>query len=107
MADRLERVKAHVLNWIADDYEEIGQIMIDLHRWNSELEITREEVKVALAALVQDGLAKTYDLHSSQVPLLGLPDAATFEAHYFYITPKGKEKLLTLPEEWFPQIAGD
>jgi hypothetical protein len=107
MTDRLERVQAHVLNYIADDYEEIGQIMIDLDHWSSELRTSREEVRTALAGLIQAGLAKAYFLGDGGHGLDGVPDAETFEDHYFYITPKGIETLSTFPEEWFLPLAGD
>lgn len=58
-------------------------------------------------SLVQDGLAKVYDLWSSQEPLLSLPPAETFDENYFYITPKGKEALTTFPKEWFPTWSED
>jgi hypothetical protein len=105
MVHRLERVRAHVLDEIADDYEGISQIMIQL-RWVAYLGITRDEVKIALVSLVQEGLAQAYDLVSSQEPLPGLPPSSTFEEHYFYITPKGIEILHSFPKNWFPEITG-
>ncbi|MEO5922847.1 MAG: hypothetical protein ABIR70_03375 [Bryobacteraceae bacterium] len=88
MEDRFERVKVNVLNEIADDFEEIGQVMIQLDRWASDIAITRDEAKAALLKLVEDGLAKAYDLHVSQVPISGSPNP---EYHFFYITPQGLE----------------
>lgn len=101
MANRAELVRAQVLSEIADDFEEIRQIMVQLRRV-AYLGISRAEVKEALVALVQDGLARAYDLYVSQEPLPGLPPPDTFDEHYFYITPRGLELLLTFPEEWFP-----
>jgi hypothetical protein len=107
MENRSERIRAEVLNFIADDYEEIGQIMIDLDRWSSELRIGRDEVRTALVSLIGDGLAKAYMLGEGGYELEGVPEAATFEDHYFYITPKGIEILPTFPEEWFTPLAGE
>lgn len=101
MANRAELVCAYVLNEISDDLEEIRQIMVQL-RWVAYLGISRAEVREALVSLVQDGLARSYDLYVSQETLPGLPPRETFDEHYFYITPKGLELLRTFPEEWFP-----
>lgn len=97
----LTMTEAHVLNEIADDYEEIGQIMSQL---SPELAIAREDAYAALVHLVEAGFANAYDLFVSQEPLTTPPDP---ETHYFYITPRGIEILSALPEEWFPLISED
>ncbi len=104
MDDRSERVKANVLNEIADDYEEIGQVMIQLGRWATEVAVTRDEAKAALLMLVEQGLAKAYDLYVSHEPISGSPNP---EYHYFYITPEGIDALHAFPKEWFPPISTD
>jgi hypothetical protein len=107
LPDRSELVRANVLSEIADDYEEIDQIMIQLERWSAELKISRVEVTIALADLLAADWARAYDLRISQAPLDPAPKVSQFDDLYFYITPKGAEILKALPYELFPKWTDD
>ena len=102
MVDHAEYVRARVLLAIADDYEEVTQILIQLNRHTEPFVFLREEIKWALQSLFELGWAKVYDLWVSQVPLAGLPDVSRFDELYFYVTPAGREALCKFPKEWFP-----
>ena len=87
---------------IADDYEEVLQILIQLNRPTGPFVFLREEIKWALQSLLELGWAKVYDLWVSQVPLEGVLEVSRFDDLYFYITPAGKEALYKFPKAWFP-----
>lgn len=103
MPSREELVRANVLNEIADDYEEIGQILIQLDRWSASLQITRDEVKTALSELIYAGWANAYKLSPSEphVTTMPAPEPTQFEELYFYITSAGKAELRGYPDDWF------
>jgi hypothetical protein len=73
---RSELVRRLVLNAICDDYENVDQILLpnvakDGARFG--LAVERPEVVNALAGLIEDGLAKTYDLDDRGAWLHGIP----------------------------------
>ncbi len=103
MPTREELVRGNVLNEIADDYEEIDQILKQLTMWANELGITRNEVHTALRSLVDLGWARAYDLHVSKVPL-EKPDLNRIEDLYFWITAVGIAELNGFPESWIPPL---
>jgi hypothetical protein len=94
-------VRRLVLNSIADDYENVDQVIL---RQVGEAEarigltIQRSDIVDALATLIRDGLAKAY-LLSSREPsreLQGMPTLDVIETNfetYFYITENGIDVL--------------
>ena len=100
--DHSEYVRARVLLAIADDYEEVKEILIPLNRHTDTFVFMREEIKAALKSLLDLGWAKAYDLWVSQEPLDGIAAEDRFDDLYFWITPSGLEALYKFPKEWFP-----
>jgi hypothetical protein len=97
---RSEFVRRLVLNSIADDYENVDQIILREVAGNAGkcgLAVERPEVVEALAGLIEEGLAKAYILSGdSRDPfageLPGMPPMDVVEEYfrtYFYITKKG------------------
>ncbi len=95
-----------VVLWsISDDYENVDQIILpDVARTGAKcgLTIERSEVVQALASLIEDGLAKAYNLSpfpdafSGELP--GMPPMDLVEEDfktYFYITKKGLDLHLS------------
>jgi hypothetical protein len=86
------------LNAISDDFENVDQVILrDVAHDGAKcgLMIARSEVVLALAGLVEDGMAKAY-LLSGRDPfsneLQGMPALDLVEKDfktYFYITKKG------------------
>jgi len=103
-------VRRLVLKWICDDYENVDQCI--LHDVAAEgvrcgLTITRAEVVTALAGLIEDGLAKAYDLSRRKpldAELPGMPPMDEVEEDfktYFTSTPQGTE-LQVSDDSWYP-----
>ncbi len=68
---RRELVRKMVLNSICDDFENVDQIILTEvaeECGKLGLVIERSEIVSALAGLVHDGLAKTYDLYNLPNP---------------------------------------
>jgi hypothetical protein len=98
--DREEIVRLLVLNAISDDYENIDQcVLSDVGHWAVKLglRIERAEIVAALTWLVENGMAKAYDLlardpHTQAID--GMPSVTAVEYDfrtYFYITEKGMD----------------
>ena len=102
--DRAELVRLMVLNSIADDYENVDQVILrDVAQCLSKRgqTIERREIVNALDGLIEDGLAKAYLLSGREpyvTELHGMPALDVIEEDfrtYFYITQKGKDLLLS------------
>ncbi len=86
-----------VLQAIADDYEDVETILLDLRNWHPERIINIEEVSGALKQLTERGLAKAYELSATKgeddwataVPF----DGERVDELHFYITAEGKREL--------------
>jgi hypothetical protein len=104
-------VRLLVLDTICDDFESVDQVILrevaeQGHKCG--LNIGRSEVVDALAGLVQDGLAKAYDLSacgrdpfSGELP--GMPSLGVVKEDfntYFYITKKGRDLQLSDDGSW-------
>ncbi|MGH9614523.1 MAG: hypothetical protein ACRD4P_15735 [Bryobacteraceae bacterium] len=94
--NRRELVQRLVLDEISDDYENVDQCIL---RHVAEIGVTygltinRPEIVVALAELIDGGLAKAYFLPSTE-PLQNMPPLDEVEEYfktYFYITKKGMD----------------
>lgn len=108
--NRQELVRRLVLRSICDDFENVDQVIL---RGVAEdgtkcgLTIERSEIVVALAGLIEDGLAKAYllsgrDPFSNEFP--GMPPIDIPEENfktYFYITKKGMGVHLS-DDTWYP-----
>jgi hypothetical protein len=99
---RPEFLQRLILNTICDDFENIDQMILREVRDQGAkcgLTIQRSAVVAALHALVEGGMAKSYELSaSSEDPFSGelpeMPPLDVFEEYfrtYFYITKKGME----------------
>ena len=110
--NRNEVVRLLVLNEIMDDYENVDQMILKgVTELGAKLgwSIDRTEVVNALAELIQQGLAKAYDLSSPppHIPLQGMPAMDVVENMtdevfhtYFYVTPAGMEYHLAEDMPW-------
>jgi hypothetical protein len=112
--DRRELVRKLVLNTICDGFENLDQIILPMVAKDcGDLGIAapeRPEVETSLASLVEEGLAKAYDLRnlrdgrdpfSGELP--GMPSLDFIEEDfrtYFYITQKGMDLHLSDNPEW-------
>jgi|SRR5271157_1791221 len=108
--DRREIVLRLVLNAICDDYENVDQVILrEVAEYGSKcgLTIDRSEIVDALAKLIEDGLAKAYDLSVREpfsTELQGMPAIDLVEEDfktYFYITKKGLDLKLA-DDRWWP-----
>jgi hypothetical protein len=107
--NRRELVRRLVLNAIADDYENVDQVIL---RHVAEdgakcgLTIDRTEIVDALARLIEDGFARAYLLSSREpfrTELQGMPLIDVVEEYfetYFYITKHGTGLLLYDDASW-------
>jgi len=108
--DRSELVRRLVLSEIADDYENVDQIILpSVAKLGVKLglSIDRSEISDALRSLVGDGLAKAYLLSGKEpfsTEIQGLPALDVVEENfktYFYITEKGNAFQLS-DNTWWP-----
>ncbi len=109
--DRREFTRLFVLNTICDDYENIDQIILpNALRDGARCGVTidRGDVVEALASLIEDGLAKAYNLRREPncCELGGMPDVSEIEdcfdfETYFLVTDEGKEVHLS-NDSWWP-----
>ena len=106
--NRSDLVRRLVLRTIADDYENVDQVIL---RQVAEggaavgLTIERCDIVEALGGLIRDGLAKAYLLSSTNpsTELQGMPPLDIIEMDfqtYFYITKKGIDLLSG--DTWWP-----
>ncbi len=101
---------------IADDYEEVPQIKLNLKN-NAALEVPVEDVSAALLILVDAGLARPYRYDRSKqnyapidfdeekarlptAPLTWLPGQESDSRFWFYITKAGLDALKYHPAPW-------
>ena len=107
---RTELVRRLILNAICDDYENVDQVILrEVAETASKcgLTIGRSEVVDTLAGLVEDGMAKAYDLSSREpfcMELSGMPPLDSIEEDfktYFYITKCGMD-FHRSDDSWFP-----
>ena len=101
-----------VLDTICEDFENIDQIILPMVAQDCGklgLAVKRSEVVCALALLVEDGMARAYDLHdlTEGDPFSGelrsLPPLDQVENDfkiYFYITEQGKELHRSYHTSW-------
>jgi len=89
----MDAFQEDVLTAIANDYEEIEQILVDLRGWHPRANIEEQEVVAALKLLVEAGLASAFKLSTTQPAEMVEFQAARARGLYFYITPKGKLAL--------------
>lgn len=108
--NRAEFLQKMVLDEVADDYENVDQIILPfVARECAKLGLTvhRWDIVDALALLVENGLVKAYRLSSSAPttqPLVGMPSLEVIEEYfetYFYITKPGREVDLA-DDSWWP-----
>jgi hypothetical protein len=111
--DRRELVRRMVLNAICDDFENVDQIILPVVAEDCGklgFIVERSEIVGALTRLVEDGLAKAYDLHNlpNGDPFSGelgnMPSLDQVEEYfktYFYITKKGMD-FHTSDDMWWP-----
>jgi hypothetical protein len=109
---RRELILRMVLNEISDDFENVDQIIVP-HLAEScrklGLTIDRAEIVKVLAGLVEDGLAKVYDLRngtsrdpfSGELPSIPSLDKTEEDFPYFYITKKGMD-FHRSDDTWWP-----
>jgi hypothetical protein len=107
---RSELVRRLILNAISDDYENVDQVILRQVAADGSklgLAIGRAEVVDALAGLVEDGLAKAYDLSGTGpfcTELKTMPPLDDIEEDfhtYFYITKPGMD-FHRSDDSWFP-----
>jgi hypothetical protein len=104
---RKQFVRRLVLDHIADDYENIDQMILNEVAEDGArcgLTIERPEVVGALAGLIEDRLAKAYLLSSKATELQGMPTIDIVEKEfktYFYVTKAGID-LIRSDETWWP-----
>ncbi len=80
-----------VLETICNDYEEIGQISIDLAQWGAAA--GHAQIGRALRRLVELGLAKRYGPEERKlVEVANEVDWEELEWFYFYVTTEGKKR---------------
>ena len=103
-------VRRLVLNEIADDYENIDQVVlrgVATVGANLGWAIERSEVVATLGSLIEDGLAKAYILSGRKpyaTEIEGVPSLEVVEKDfktYFYITKKGMDLHLS-DDTWWP-----
>jgi hypothetical protein len=105
------KIRDLVLEAIANDYEDFGQILKDVSRWAAAkcLSPTSAEIAADLIALIHDGLAKAYILHARRENFAEeVPEAEWRSAlsggheldapYYYYVTKRGKTVASTLPK---------
>jgi ABC-type branched-subunit amino acid transport system substrate-binding protein len=97
MIDRHESIRSSVMRSIADDYEEFETIVQDAIKFAADLkvDITRDEISLALKQLVEEGYAQAY-VFSTEAPYSPKPVAAfpdKIPGHWFFLSPKGIEAL--------------
>lgn len=103
---RNELIRRMVLNAIADDYENVDQIILpqvakDCAKLGFAIE--RSEIVKALGELVASGLAKGFLLSDAPVELQSMPSLEVVEEDfttYFYVTKNGRDAQLS--DEWWP-----
>jgi hypothetical protein len=103
-----ELIRLLVLRSISDDYENVDQIILrDVADWGARygMSIERPDIALALAWLIEDGLAKAYLLSPFKpaTELQGMPAIDHIEEDfetYFYITKKGAEFLRSHSPVW-------
>jgi hypothetical protein len=109
---RSELVRRLVLNSICDDFENVDQVILrDVATEGAKcgLTVERPEVVEALAALIEDGLAKAYILSGTggdpfSGELQGMPPMDVVEEYfktYFFMTKKGMDLHLS-DDTWWP-----
>jgi hypothetical protein len=92
---RSELIRRMVLSAICDDYENVDQAILGMVAEAGAkrgLTVERSEIVDALAALIDDGLAKAYDWCGPNYPLQGMPPLDIVEENFkthFYRTEKG------------------
>jgi len=106
--NRSDLVRRLVLRTIADDYENVDQLILCQVAEGGAavgLTIERSDIVEALGGLTRDGLAKAYLLSSTKpsTELQGMPPLDVIETDfqtYFYITKKGIDLLSG--DTWWP-----
>ena len=108
--EKRELVRLLVLNEICDDFENIDQIILKNVAPQAAklgITVTRDDIAEELARLIDDGLAKAYDLTMDDPlghPLPGMPNVERNETNafrtYFYITKRGMEIHLSDFPTW-------
>ena len=104
MENRTSFTKELVLNSVADDYEDFRIILDEVTYWGSQrgIQLTRDEVEMALLDLLSTGHVQAYEL--SSVPPHSTPVSFTAERArdlYYYLTPTGRKILRNLVELGF------
>lgn len=102
--NRPELLRRFVLNEVADDYENLEKIYSEVSSLGSRcgLSLPRGEIKQALVDLIEARLVKAYRLTTNSVEEFdGVPEAERMDDSYFWITPRGKD-LLVSDGDWWP-----
>ena len=98
--DKSEWLRNAVVNACADDFEDIVRIGADVKNFAQQdgVRVSEEEVVTGIEIALAAGLIKCYEL-SGREPFrreVELDKSQLIEfGHYFYVTDKGKEVLLT------------
>ena len=89
----MNELQEDVLRAIADDYEEIGQILMDVRGWHPSRTIREEDVVFALEGLINSALARAFELSTTGPAKVAEFEPARAKELYFYITSEGKQAL--------------
>jgi hypothetical protein len=98
MSNHSELIRMFVLDSISDDYEDRQKILDHVTGLSSRsgCSVTPEDVEIALAELVNGGLARAYRLSTKAPPveLAGMPpersELSPHDGCYFWVTPSGR-----------------
>jgi hypothetical protein len=93
-----------VLNAIADDYEDLEIILVDVGKWAEEDGITFgvDDVRASLVELVETGMAKAfeYSYAAQNYEKVSIPCPSDItEDHWFHISEAGKQAMHEFPRE--------
>ncbi|HLJ45623.1 MAG TPA: hypothetical protein VKU01_06435 [Bryobacteraceae bacterium] len=101
---RSDLIQMFVLDAIADDYENLAHIKIDVTSLSSRAGLAVEpgEVTDALIRLIERGLATAFNLRGWNPPeeYPGIPPSCDIDEYYFWTTSEGKKVQLADYPEW-------
>ena len=95
----ISRVEGMVLDAIANDYEEIDEIVKDVARFGIEekMHLKKEDIVIALRHLTESGLANGYRLGVAKNPVVVSDiEWGNVTDVYFYVSAAGKGVLREL-----------
>ena len=83
------------LSAIADGFEEIDQILLDIRGWHPSRMIDEAEVVSALEELIRSGFASAFELSATGPATKVKFEPTRVRELYVYITSEGKHALAT------------